>query len=254
MLLGVSAPNVPNFRLVRDYTLRLAIATTHAHALSLRSSVRSVTVDQFFQLGAYPATPLGDSFTCECDSSVRRGLSLLTHNDRLCQLQAPHDAAPIFHRVERPLVSDLKYGCHPDTSDGHMGWQVQIRTSGVVVGHSAIMIWATRLISLLALAASLPLSEALNPVGFDVWVPKILYPKNGTIWHSRRQYDVTWYVNTFLNPVLAHPMLFAGITAMPLKTLPTTPARYISSGMAPPFSVCFLPRSPSISTERTSRL
>ena len=117
------------------------------------------------------------------------------------------------------------------------------------------MIWATRLISLLALAASLPLSEAVDPVEFDVWVPKILDPTAGTIWHTGHQYTVTWYVNTFLNPVLlAHIMLFAGTTAIPLKASPTPPARYISSATASSFSVGLLPSSPSISTERASRL
>ena len=111
-----------------------------------------------------------------------------------------------------------------------------------------------RLISLLTLAASLPLSEALNPVQFDVWAPKILYPKADTIWYPGLQQDVTWYVNTFLNPVLAHIMLFAGITAIPLKASPTPTARYISSATAPSFSVGLLPSSPSISTERASSL
>jgi hypothetical protein len=54
------------------------------------------------------------------------------------------------------------------------------------------MIWATRLISLLALAASLPLSEASNPVELDVWAPQVLYPNADTIWYPGQQQDVTW--------------------------------------------------------------
>ena len=82
------------------------------------------------------------------------------------------------------------------------------------------MIWATHLISLLALAASLPLSEAVDvkPVTLDVWAPKVLYPHSGTIWYTGQYHNVTWYVNTFLSSVLAHIMLFAGITANPLVT------------------------------------
>ncbi|KAF8550043.1 hypothetical protein OG21DRAFT_1420305 [Imleria badia] len=41
------------------------------------------------------------------------------------------------------------------------------------------MIWTTRLISLLALAASLPISEAKN---LDVWVPTIKIPNRETVW------------------------------------------------------------------------
>lgn len=88
-------------------------------------------------------------------------------------------------------------------------WQVQIRTSGVVVGHSApfqssyypMMIWTTCLVSMLAITASLPLSEAGQAVGLDAeseWVQNIFYPNVDTSWTPGEQEGVIWYVNPFL--------------------------------------------------------
>ncbi|KAF8133800.1 hypothetical protein EV363DRAFT_1324661, partial [Boletus edulis] len=54
------------------------------------------------------------------------------------------------------------------------------------------MIWATRIISLLALAASLSLSEAIE---LDVWVPRICYPNEYTVWQAGVRHNVTWDIS-----------------------------------------------------------
>lgn len=97
-----------------------------------------------------------------------------------------------------------------------------------------VMICTARLISLLALVASLPLAEA---AALDVWAPQILYPKSGTQWYAGEDHHVTWHVITFLYPVLAHIIPFAGIPATLLAASPTRTARYISSLAVRSFSV-----------------
>lgn len=93
---------------------------------------------------------------------------------------------------------------------------------------------STRLIALLALAASLPLSESEV---LDVWVPLIIEPNERTTWYGGSYQNVIWYVDT-LNAVLTHKiMFFTGMPATPLPKLPTLPAQYISSRTVPSNSV-----------------
>lgn len=57
-----------------------------------------------------------------------------------------------------------------------------------------IMIWATRLIGLLALAASLPSSGATD---LYVWDPVIEKPNSDTVWTIGKEKTITWYVSAF---------------------------------------------------------
>lgn len=86
------------------------------------------------------------------------------------------------------------------------------------------MVWATPLASLLALAASLTLSEAK---ALDAYAPPILYPDSHTQWKVGETHNVIWYVNMFLCPV-HHSMLSIGMSPNLLPRLPTKSARYIS--------------------------
>ena len=79
-----------------------------------------------------------------------------------------------------------------------------VRTSGLVVGHFPIlslptMIWTTHFFSLLALAASLPLSDSdsESTKNLDNWSVYITNPDETTTWQPGGSYPVQWYGSTF---------------------------------------------------------
>ena len=53
------------------------------------------------------------------------------------------------------------------------------------------MKFTTTLAALLS-ASTIILAAPVGLVARDVWVPKILYPTEGTVWHVGETYSVTW--------------------------------------------------------------